>query len=219
MVATRWALGLALALCLLFAGLIAWLWPIVGQLADSDRPRSFYIPSEAMLPTLRVNDRVRPRRPLAGEPRRGQVVIVQAASGVRVARVVAIGGDLVAMRDGRLWLNGAAVPLRDLGPGPTLDSAPTRLQRERLPGENGSHRLLDAGPSIGDDHGPVRVPAHRLFLLGDDRDRSADSRYPAEQMGLGGPVPTRDVLGVVDRLLFAPGLRDMGRPIDAAARP
>lgn len=218
MSAARWPIALLLLLLLILAAMIAWLWPVIGQIVDPSRPRSFYIPSESMLPTLQVDDRVRPRLPGVGEPRRGEVVVVSATSGVRVARVIGVGGDRVQMRAGRLWLNGAAVPVRDIGAGPVRDGEPTRVQRERLPDERGSHRLLDAGPSSGDDTKEARVPRHHLFLLGDNRDRAADSRFSPDQQGLAF-VPRQAVLGIVDQLLTGARPSDMGRPIGAAGRP
>lgn len=214
----RWLLGVALIFWILIGAGIWWLWPVIGQLADPNRtPRTFYIPTESMMPTLVVNDRIRPMLIRPDRLRRGMVIVFQARDSVRVDRIVGIAGDAVYLRGGHVWVNGQVAVLRQLGPGPRLnDGEGTRMAAERLPGEPGTHRILDAGPSPGDDFGPVRVPAEALFVLGDDRDRAADSRYPVEAMGVGF-VPRYAVLGRVDRLLWRRGLRDLGRPVDGIA--
>ena len=59
--------------------------------------------------------------------------------------------------------------------------------------------------SPGDNFGPVRVPAGQLFLMGDNRDRSADSRFglgPPEN-GLGGPVPWENIGGRAEFITFS----------------
>jgi signal peptidase I len=76
--------------------------------------------------------------------------------------------------------------------------------RETLP--NGvSYDTIDLGDSSGDTMPPIRVPADPLFLMGDNRDRSADSRFalgPPEN-GLGGPVPWENVGGRAEFITFS----------------
>ena len=59
--------------------------------------------------------------------------------------------------------------------------------------------------SAGDNYGPVKVPADHLFLMGDNRDRSSDSRFPLGGLdkGLGGPVPWENIGGRAEFITFS----------------
>jgi signal peptidase I len=158
-------------------------------------------------------------------PERGDIVIVTppGQSDDWIKRVIGIPGDTVEVRNGRLILNGkpvraearppamipvdANVPCEPSFPGFEVrgpdGQAYCRLPivRETLP--NGvSYDTIEAGYSPGDNFGPVTVPADHLFLMGDDRDRSADSRYPLGQ-GLGGPVPWENIGGRAEFITFS----------------
>lgn len=208
-------LGVAVALAgWALIGILLWqAWPAIRQLVDPNRPRTFYIPAENMLPTLRVNDRIRPRQSSPEQLRRGMVIVFEGPADTRVGRIVAVAGDVVQMRGGSLLLNGRPVSQRRIGVGPSIDGEATVMLAERLPGEGSDHRILDCGASQGDEYGPVRVPADMLFVLGDNRDRSADSRYPPEVLGVG-LVRAAGVVGTTDRLLRSAGFHDFGRPLD-----
>ena len=77
------------------------------------------------------------------------------------------------------------------------------LVTETLP--NGrSYETVDLEPnSEGDNFGPVTVPARHVFLMGDNRDRSADSRFPIDKLGLGGPVPWEYLGGRAEFVTFS----------------
>src|SRR5262249_33382857 len=74
------------------------------------------------------------------------------------------------------------------GPGPA------RRLSEHLPGEQGRHYVLDQGDSPVDNTPTVQVPLGSIFVLGDNRDLSADSRVPPEMNG-SGLVPLAAVRG------------------------
>ena len=162
-------------------------------------------------------------------PKRGDVVIVTppGQSDDYIKRVIGLPGDTVAVTGGRLILNGRAV-LSQVRPsamvprdanapcGPTefagfLVTTPDGasycrlpIVRETLPG-GVSYDIIDLGASPGDDFGPVAVPADHVFLMGDNRDRSADSRFalgPPEN-GLGGAVPWENIGGRAEFITFS----------------
>jgi signal peptidase I len=225
------------------------LWVLVAVLAfHSFVAKPFYIPSESMMPGLLKGDRlvvskypygwswVSPSfhifphwegRLLGKMPRRGDVVIVTppGQSDDYIKRVIGLPGDIIEVRNGRLVLNGRAVPSQVRPPAliPVDPNVPCGLEfsgslvrldgqeycrlpivRETLPG-GPTYDTIDLGPSPGDDFGPVRVPADHLFLMGDNRDRSADSRFalgPPEN-GLGGPVPWENIGGRAEFITFS----------------
>ena len=153
-------------------------------------------------------------------PERGDVVIFKrpdAGAADWVKRVIGLPGDTVAVSGGVLILNGQSVPKVSAGVigltvspnspckvvfGATQDLAIANhvalcrypAYRETLP--NGRSYLtfdqVEDGP--GDDFGPVRVPAGRLFLMGDNRDDSLDSRFTLDQGGVG-LVPVDRLVG------------------------
>ncbi len=167
-------------------------------------------------------------RLLGKMPERGDIVIVTppGQSDDYIKRVIGLPGDTIEVRDGRLILNGR--PVRAERRPPTMipidPNVPCGLEfsgmlvrsadgqaycrlpvvRETL--SNGvSYDTVELGPSPGDDYGPMRVPADHVFLMGDNRDRSADSRFglgPPEN-GLGGPVPWENIGGRAEFITFS----------------
>ena len=157
-------------------------------------------------------------------PTRGDVVIVTppGTSNDYIKRVIGLPGDTLQVRGGTVFLNGVAVkrgplhyvdlpvdqnsPCADYGDAlqPRAGGAVCHLPivTETLPG--GRHYdTVELGPSIGDDYGPVKIPAEHVFLMGDNRDRSADSRFELSQQGLGGPVPYEYLGGRAEFITFS----------------
>jgi signal peptidase I len=161
-------------------------------------------------------------------PERGDIVIVTppGQSDDYIKRVIGLPGDTIEVRGGRLVINGKPVKSERRAPVmvPVDINVPCGIEfsgfqvrasdgnaycrlpivRETLP--NGvSYDTIDLGQSAGDDYGPVKVPADHLFLMGDNRDRSADSRFdlgPPEN-GLGGPVPWENIGGRAEFITFS----------------
>ncbi|HEX5181721.1 MAG TPA: signal peptidase I [Allosphingosinicella sp.] len=187
---------------------------------------SYISPSFHLLPFIHG-------RLLGRMPERGDIVIVTPPAGSHdredlIKRVIGLPGDTVRLVAGRLWLNGEPVPTRDLGdrllpvdgnlPCDTREfpgfpdarvtgadgKARCRLHmlRETLPGGR-SYDVIDLGRSDEDDFGPYRVPAGHVFLMGDNRDDSADSRVPIASNGLGGAVPVETIGGRAEFVTFS----------------
>jgi signal peptidase I len=163
-------------------------------------------------------------------PKRGDIVIVT-PPGERsdyIKRVIGLPGDVIRMVGGQLYINGQAVKRQALPPDmvpidinspcgsptdPALFEYRTRgpdgksycrvpVVRETLP--NGrSYETVELGRSSEDDFGPVTIPPDHVWLMGDNRDDSADSRVPEWQGGLGGPVPWENLGGRAEFITFS----------------
>lgn len=156
-------------------------------------------------------------RVLASNPARGDVVVFKAPPlGEQdwIKRVIGLPGDTVQMKGGQLWLNGAPIPKVRISDFEVAVSPNTRCYStqfeakqsdgtdvcryprfvETLPGGK-SYDVLDLGPRPKDDTDPVIVPEGHVFLMGDNRDNSEDSRFPAEVGGGIGMVPMDNLLG------------------------
>jgi signal peptidase I len=162
----------------------------------------------------------------ATSPQRGDIVVFRPAmapDAVFVKRVVAVGGDTVRMVDGALVLNGVAVDGPADAPwamGTEYDGPRDKryLRTETMP-NGASYRVVETffdgapGPSPGDNTQTYVVPAGHVFVLGDYRDNSSDSRA---EMGGFGYVAEREIVGKVVHTVsgrtLAPKVIDALRP-------
>lgn len=159
--------------------------------------KPFYVPSESMVPILGKGDKFVADMRWRGPIERGEIVIFNGPDSVRVSRIAAISGDRIAMRGGMPVFNGKAAIQSAQGQAACTGHDGLRsaaMLTERLPGEASTHRVLDTGPSEFDNTQEVVVPVGHFFVLGDNRDRSADSRVPAELSGVG-MVPLTAIIG------------------------
>lgn len=120
---------------------------------------------------------------------------------VRIVDIANYGG--VTLPEGKLTCDPSEYPdaLRTGRDGKTFCRLP--VIRETLP--NGrSYDTIDLGYKYdSDDYAAITVPEGHVFLMGDNRDRSADSRFPIEARGLGGPVPWENIGGKAEFITFS----------------
>jgi len=139
-----------------------------------------------------------------GEPERGDVVVFKFPPNPSldyIKRVVGLPGDRIQMRGGQLFINGTGVPREKVGeinnPDVTEVNRPVEVWRETLP--NGvSYDTLDLSANgIGDDTREFAVPEGHYFMMGDNRDNSADSRFSV------GFVPAENLIGKANIIFFS----------------
>ena len=191
----------------------------------------FSIPSGSMKPTLLVGDYLfvskfsygysRYSLPFAPdlfdgriwatEPKRGDIAVFKYPPNTNIdyiKRVIGLPGDKIQMFGGVLYLNGKPVK-RERAPENYIDDetglGPVPVFIETLP--NGvSYRTLDINPqSLGDDTQVFEVPEGHYFMMGDNRDNSADSRFEV------GFVPFENFVGRASVIFFS--IRDESHPL------
>jgi len=125
----------------------------------------FYIPTESMVPILEVGDRVVANKLVYhfNVPQRGDIIVFESPNGeiYLVKRVVGVPGDRIEVVRGTLYVN-----------------------EERWEEPYLNRELPDTN-----SYGPVTVPEGHVFVMGDNRADSADSRYVI------GPVPLEHIEG------------------------
>lgn len=173
-------------------------------------------------------------RLLASTPGRGDIVIFKHPVDRRdyIKRVIGIPGDSVAVIGGRVVLNGTAVPRVPIADALIVQSSNTGCEwggdlvqtgdglaacrytrfRETLPGGK-SYDVLDFGETGGDGVAPVTIPAGRMFVMGDNRDNSRDSRFAAAAGDAVGLVPQDLLVGRAAIIVWSTdGSADWARP-------
>ena len=135
---------------------------------------AFWIPSGSMIPTLEIGDRVLVNKFIYRftEPERGDIIVFESVEGGGedlIKRVVGVPGDKISVRGGRLLVNG-------------------ERQREPYVYKKYPDRSSSA---------PTTVPEDHVFVMGDNRANSRDSRYF-------GTVPEKKIEGEAFLLFWPP---------------
>jgi signal peptidase I len=187
----------------------------------------FNIPSGSLVPTLLIGDYLFTTkytygyskhsfpfspplfsgRVLGSEPKRGDIAVFKTPkdnSTDFIKRVIGLPGDRVQMINGLLNINGKPVERKRIEDFETTDlySRPVKVAQylETLP--NGvSHRVIEADGDTGywDNTNLYTVPAGQFFMMGDNRDRSADSRDES----VVGFVPFENFVGRAEIIFFS----------------
>lgn len=156
---------------------------------------AFKIPSGAMQPALLVGDHVVADKLVlrARNPKRGEAIVFKLPEHPEqnfVKRVIAVAGDKLEVKSGHPWLNGWEVPHCLVGKTTMPDSeggtSSGDLYVEYLDGE-AYLTFLDERWALSETQGPYTVPDNEVWVLGDNRNNSHDSRFWFG--GRGGGVP------------------------------
>jgi signal peptidase I len=203
-----------------YAGLIA-----IGIRTVAFEP--FNIPSGSMIPTLEIGDYLfvskysygysrysLPFSPplwngriLGSPPRRGDVAVFKFPGDNRtdyIKRIIGLPGDKVQMREGILFINGQAVPRVPAAAAASRDESGVLVRglryTEALPGgaKHDIQKFSDQG--FANNTHVFEVPRDRLFVMGDNRDASADSRLPSSGVGF---VPMENLVGRAEFIFFS----------------
>lgn len=173
-------LSLASLLNVSTATIIAATPPICSQPVETlrDRFEARYIPSQAMLPTLQVNDHliIDKRAYCNNSPKRGDLIVFKPTETIRkqgienpmLKRIIGLPGDTVEITNAKVYIN-------------------NKLLRENYIAEAPKYQ-----------YGPITVPDNSYFVLGDNRNNSYDSHY-------WGFVPSELIIGKAVRIYWPPG--------------
>jgi signal peptidase I len=161
---------------------------LIALAVRSSVVQAFWVPSGSMLPTIQIGDHIFVNKlaygfqlPFVGqvakfsEPERNEIVVFVSPvdhSTDLIKRIVAVAGDQVEIRGKRLFVNGTPVtePYAHF-----TDRSGQLVPAATYMAKNGS--AAAAGGAPRDNYGPITVPEGKFFVLGDNRDRSYDSRF------------------------------------------
>lgn len=153
--------------------------------------QAFKIPSGSMKPTLLVGDHLLVNKFIYGikipfidhivipikEPKKGDIIVFKwpkDESKDFIKRVIGIEGDVIEIKDDILFINGEEIHNDYIGEFYDDDNSRAEKLEESLGGIR--HYILDQSKNY-QDFGPITVPTDSVFVMGDNRDNSEDSRY------------------------------------------
>ena len=153
--------------------------------------QAFKIPSGSMKPTLLIGDHLLVNKFIYGikipyldriiipvkNPKRGDIVVFKwpkDESKDFIKRVIGVEGDVVEIKSDQLYINGEKITSEHVGEFDD-DNVGTIEELEESLGDV-KHYVLDQYKKY-EDFGPIKVPKDSIFVMGDNRDNSEDSRY------------------------------------------
>ena len=164
--------GTPFAVCGMAAGAVALIFAGSMFVNYEMRYRSFKVPTASMYPAIKSKDRIMAdlRAYEAKDPERGEIVIYELLhDGKRrlmCKRIVGLPGEGIEIRSGKIYVNGIPVEIPNLPKG----------------------ILYSNGGELRPGGKPVKIPENAYYVLGDNPDRSFDSRQH-------GPVDRKDIKG------------------------
>lgn len=187
----------------------------------------FSMPAGSMIPTLLVGDKffaskyaygythyslpfsppLFSGRIFGSDPARGDVIVFRLPKDTStnyVKRVLGLPGDRIQMKEGELYINGAPIKrerVNDFEESDACGGGPPKVKRwrETLPGGKSYETLDCVDRGYYDNTNVITVPEGHLFVLGDNRDNSTDSRV----LSAVGYIPLKNVIGRVGMIFFS----------------
>ena len=172
--------------------------------------QAFKIPSGSMLDTLQIGDHILVNKFIYGikipfihktlipikDPKKGDIIVFIYPIDKRdfIKRVIAVGGDTLEIKDKKIYINGEWTGEKKYERFESPDIIPSIIARDKFEeiwldqlNRFGDLESMDSR-FIKDNFGPITIPKGKLFVMGDNRDNSHDSRF-------WGFVPLDAVLG------------------------
>ena len=146
--------------------------------------QAFKIPSGSMIPTLLVGDHILVNKFIYGtkipfsdsrflvlrEPEKGDIIVFKYPEDPKkdfIKRVIGVGGDVIESKNKIIYVNGK----------PLSEPYTQHVNNYVFPSGIGQPLYRAFGVGSRDNFGPIRVPKDKVFVMGDNRDQSYDSRY------------------------------------------
>lgn len=182
----------------------------------------YVVPSESMLPTLIVGDRILVQKFSYGisrysfpfsppifkgrifdfnKPQRGDIAVFERDK-LYIKRIIGLPGDKIQLIRGSLFINGSIVHSKDSGKLFNYDGVNFPEYSETLPQSNAKYSIIDTDMFAPFDNTNLyTVPSGHYFVMGDNRDNSNDSRNLANKNI--GFIPYDNLLGKVETIFFS----------------
>lgn len=136
--------------------------PVIGEMVKHHIAQAFKIPSGAMQQTLEIGDRIITNKfsYQFSSPQKGDVVVFPFPNDPEkkfIKRIIGLGGEFLEIKNKHVYIDGQIVDETFVN--------------------HGDVRIFDKEINPRDNYGPVTIPADSVFVMGDNRDYSSDSRF------------------------------------------